>query len=522
MSLFAATFSVLIHLNAVSSDAPPYCDDGYPIIIVGSGLAGHAAAAEALSILESQKRLESHPIVIFEKESRFGGNSMKATSGINGANSDFQSLSAIDDDAADFSKDTFYSSIGGRANFEGKDVSSEAINPRIRTLTASSGDAVNWLKDRFDLNLNAITQCGGHSRPRTHRTEVGPVGNIIVTQIHIAIDRKVEWRYDSEVVELLMDTESKTVVGVRYKDPKSEGVTRDLLGRAVILTAGGFGNDHTASSLLDEYSRNNEERLPTTNGPWATGDGVKMGQRIGARLVDMAEIQVHPTGFVNPKKRDDSTKFLAPEALRGSGGVMLNGDGRRFVNELDLRSKVVEEMRTQQNMGNTPFRLLMNDDMRRAFGENMGFYIKFGLFAEYENLRAMAEGIGADEAVLRRTVAEYAQSAEDGHDAFGKTVFPNGKGLSAEQTVYVAEITPVIHYTMGGLAVDEKARIHDVNDDVIGGLFGAGEVTGGVHGKNRLAGNSLLECVVYGRIAARNALQHCDDANAHKTLHSEL
>merc|ERR1719334_2489981 len=114
---------------------------------------------------------------------------------------------------------------------------------------------------------------------------------------------------------------------------------------------------------------------------------------------------------------------------------------------------------------------------------------------------------------------DYVQSAKRGEDAFGKEVFPNAEGLNVEEALYVAEITPVIHYTMGGLMVDEKARIYDENGNVMAGLFGAGEVTGGVHGKNRLAGNSLLECVVYGRIAARNAIQYCDDVNEHKKLH---
>merc|ERR1719461_2313115 len=94
------------------SDAPPFCDDGYPLIIVGSGLAGHAAAADAISILSAADKLNSHPIVVFEKESKFGGNSMKATSGINGANTEFQNAENIKDSANDFGKDTFYSSMG--------------------------------------------------------------------------------------------------------------------------------------------------------------------------------------------------------------------------------------------------------------------------------------------------------------------------------------------------------------------------------------------------------------------------
>lgn len=194
-SLSLASMLLLIfQLSGTRSDAPPYCDEGYPIIIVGSGLAGHSAAAEALAILESQKKSDAHSIVIFEKTGRYGGNSMKATSGINGALTEFQSTSAIVDVVDDFSKDTFYSAIGGKNNFEGKEVLSKDINPRIQTLTSSSGEAVNWLKNEFDLALNAITQCGGHSHPRTHRVEAGPVGNIIITQMHKEIEKKLSFK----------------------------------------------------------------------------------------------------------------------------------------------------------------------------------------------------------------------------------------------------------------------------------------------------------------------------------------
>ena len=158
------------------ADSPPYCDDGYPIIIVGSGLAGHSAAAELISILSSKNKLESHPIIMLEKEAKFGGNSMKATSGINGAGTEFQKDLDIKDDPNVFGKDTYYSALGGKSNID--DESKESGNPEmsalITTLTKSSASAVDWLKNEFDLKLTAISQCGGHSHPRTHRPPAGP------------------------------------------------------------------------------------------------------------------------------------------------------------------------------------------------------------------------------------------------------------------------------------------------------------------------------------------------------------
>ena len=198
---------------------------------------------------------------------------------------------------------------------------------------------------------------------------------------------------------------------------------------------------------------------------------------------------------------------------------MINNKGERFVNELDLRAKVVEKMREQQSEGNVPFRLLMNEVVKTAFGPNMGFYIKFGLVKEYENVREAAKEIGVDELVLVGTVRKYVADAKKGYDEFGKSVFPNGDSYRVGEKIYVAEITPVIHYTMGGLSINEKAQILDMNEDVINGFYGAGEVTGGVHGKNRLAGNSLLECVVYGRIAGRNVIDYCENVNKQKEIH---
>eukprot|EP01083_Nonionella_stella_P042614 115042_1 len=122
----------------------------------------------------------------------------------------------------------------------------------------------------------------------------------------------------------------------------------------------------------------------------------------------------------------------------------------------------------------------------------MAFYIKFGLVKEYKNIEMLSEDINIDKNVLIETMKRYVESAINGEDEFGKTVFLNGDSYNINEKIYVAEITPVIHYTMGGLSINVKSEILDVNENVINGFYGAGEVTGGVHGKNRLAGNSLL------------------------------
>ncbi|ETO25385.1 NADH-dependent fumarate reductase [Reticulomyxa filosa] len=368
-----------------------FCSEELPLIIVGSGLAGHAAAADAYRALSQlrNKAPARGSIVVLEKEDSFGGNSMKATSGINGALSEFQTEQKIEDSLEDFKECVFETKINPKdVMYSYTDKHGEKANELVTVLTESSGDAVNWLRHEFGLEMTSISQCGGHSHPRTHRPPSGPAGTMIVKAVHSRLQDLVDFRYKCEVKELLIDDETKTVIGVKYLDKSNadKPETKILRGGAVILASGGYANDHTSDSLLNRYSLMHENELPTTNGPFATGDGVKMASKIGANLIDMSAIQIHPTGFIDPKKPNERTKFLAPEALRGCGGILINNNGLRFVDELDLRSKVVDKEREQQKKSaissnersNEPFRILLNEEAANKFGPNLGFYIKMG------------------------------------------------------------------------------------------------------------------------------------------------
>uniref|UniRef100_A0A183EPB9 fumarate reductase (NADH) n=1 Tax=Gongylonema pulchrum TaxID=637853 RepID=A0A183EPB9_9BILA len=267
------------------------------------------------------------------------------------------------------------------------------------------------------------------------------------------------------------------------------------------LATGGFSCDRSnEGSLLQEFAPE-KMTFPTTNGPWATGRGVKMARAMGAALVGMNYVQIHPTAFVDPKDPAATTKFLAAEALRGKGAILLNNNGERFANELGRRDyltgKILEFCAKNKEAGDahTAFMLMDNqavDDFGRA---SFNFYAKIkGFFKEFGTLDEVAKYMNVTPSKLKETIDEYnvyARSEKKGEDKFGKKVFP----VALEHPpFYVAIITPAIHYTMGGLKIDKNVW-----------LLAAGEVTGGVHGRNRLAGNSLLECVVYGRIAGRNA-----------------
>ena len=210
-------------------------------------------------------------------------------------------------------------------------------------LCGNSGPDVDWLVDKFDLDMSLLARLGGHSAPRTHRGKERFPG-MTITYALIQMVEKISERSDlariinkAKVKQLL--TKAGAVCGVIY-EKKGKDFTEE---GPVILATGGFGADFTDDSLLAKY-RPDLLHLPTTNGDHTTGDGIKMGEAIGARSIDLEWVQVHPTGLVEPDDPEAKIKFLAAEALRGVGGLVINADGERFCNELGRRDYVTGEM----------------------------------------------------------------------------------------------------------------------------------------------------------------------------------
>uniref|UniRef100_A0AC35GKD3 FAD-dependent oxidoreductase 2 FAD binding domain-containing protein n=1 Tax=Panagrolaimus sp. PS1159 TaxID=55785 RepID=A0AC35GKD3_9BILA len=293
----------------------------------------------------------------------------------------------------------------------------------------------------------------------------------------------------------------------------------EIKGKAVILATGGFSADRSEDgSLLKEYA-SDKLKLPTTNGPFATGDGIKMARAMGAGVIGMKDVQVHPTSFIDPKNPADTTKFLAAEALRGKGAILVNEKGERFGNELGRRdyltAKIYKHCGVSEESDNHHIAfMLMNDKAADSFGRPaFNFYANIkGFFKKFDNAKLASEYMKAPFEIFKSTLLnynEYVEKAETGEkvkDKFEKITFP--VAFNPEEPIYVAQITPALHFTQGGLKIDRQAFVYsEFMEKPFKGLLAAGEVTGGVHGRNRLAGNSLLECVVFGRIAGRNAAQ---------------
>ncbi|KAL7926301.1 putative fumarate reductase/succinate dehydrogenase [Trichoderma austrokoningii] len=455
------------------------------VIVVGGGLSGLSAAHTIY--------LAGGNVVVLDKQGFFGGNSTKATSGINGALTRTQVDHNIRDSVKQFYDDTL------------KSAREQARPDLIKVLTYKSAAAVEWLQDVFNLDLTLVSRLGGHSQPRTHRGHDAKFPGMAITY---ALMQRIEELAEAEPhrVEIIkkarvtsLNKEGNTVTGVTYE---LNGETASLDG-PVILATGGYAADFGEGSLLKKH-RPEIFGLATTNGTHATGDGQKMIMAIGGNGIDMDKVQVHPTGLVDPKDPGNKWKFLAAEALRGEGGLLLNGDGDRFCDELGHRDYVSGMMWKEKDKNKFPIRLILNSKASNVLDFHTRHYSGRGLMKKITG-QQLAKEIGCTPEHLQKTFQTYNAIADGKQkDPWGKKFFHN-LPLDINDDFHVALMEPVLHFTMGGVEINDRAQVLNQEQKPFDGLFACGELAGGVHGANRLGGSSLLGCVVYGRVAGDSA-----------------
>ena len=414
----------------------------------------------------------------------------------NGALTKTQIKKGIPDDPSIFEKDIVKSSHLGK---------SDKGYPLARVLAYGSAPAIDWLENKFGIDLSLVSRLGSHTHERTHRGKEKFPGMTITYALLEKLEELAE-KSQGKTVKIVSEAEVKRVL--RNKEGAVVGVVYSLNGKefteegVVVICSGGFGADFSDSSLLVKY-RPDLAHLPTTNGSHNTGDGIKIATDVGADLVDMEWIQVHPTGLVNPKDPENKVKWLAAEALRGVGGIILDRHGKRFCDELGRRDYVSGEM--AKNEG--PFRLILNGKASTEINWHCLHYVGRGLMKKFNSGLELATELGIPAENLAKTFTDYNQVAEKKTCPWGKKYFHNVPFVM-DDFFHVAIVTPVVHYTMGGIKISPLAEVCYKNDKPITGLYAAGEVTGGVQGKNRLGGNGLLEAVVLGRVAGENAAKY--------------
>jgi len=436
------------------------------IVVIGAGGAGMTAAIQAAQDGATN-------VVIIEKTAMAGGNTTRATGGLNASETTFQDRDAIEDSNQLFIDDTMKG---------GKNINDLSL---VTYMAENSAEALYWVND-LGADLTVVGLFGGASVKRIHRpSDTSAVGPVLVKTLMSQIEKlNIPVFYNTKADEILTD-ENGAVSGVKVTD---ENGTYTINCKAVVVATGGFGAN---SEMVEKYNPS-LTGFGTTNVAAATGDGIAMGTAIGAATVDMEQIQTHPT--VHPE-----TQTMYTEAVRGNGAILVNKEGARFTNEMGTRD-VVSAAILEQTDGQA---WLVFDHAVRTSLKAIEGYIKAGIVTEAATIEELATAIGADPATLSATMTKFADDVTNGNaDEFGR------EGLElplTEGNFYACLVAPAIHHTMGGLKINTAGEVLNEEGNAIAGLFAAGEVTGGVHGANRLGGNAVTDIVVFGRTAGTSA-----------------
>jgi len=441
----------------------------YDVVVIGAGGAGLAAAIEAKD--------KGAKVLIVEKMPVIGGNTVKASAGMNAAETRFQKEKGIKDSKALFYQETME---GGH----------NKNNPALLWhFVEHAPEAIDWL-DKHGITLSDITTTGGMSIDRTHRpADKSAVGGFLVSGLlHNVQERHIDIMTDTRVSEILR--EKGKVAGVRLVD--ADGEKQIVLTRGVIVATGGF----SANTAMVEQYRPELKGFVTTNHAGATGDGIRLLERIGADVVDMKEIQIHPTV-------EQKTSYLISESIRGGGGVLISQAGNRFFNEMSTRDKVSAAIIALPEH----YAYIVFDQQVRDENKAVEQYAGYGLTVQADSLSELAEKLGMDADNLAKTIEAYNASVAKGKDEeFGRTTGMRHKIDKAP--FYAIRIAPGVHHTMGGVKINSDTAVLDKDGNVIEGVWAAGEVTGGIHGGNRIGGNAVADIIIFGMTAGAQAAEH--------------
>lgn len=443
-----------------------YSDCACDVVVIGAGGAGLSSAIEAAS--------HGKEVIVLEKQGIIGGNTNYATGGLNAAGTEEQKKNGIEDSTELHYNDTMKGGHG---------YNSPAL---VRKLTEGAAEAVEWLKG-LGADMSDVGKMAGSSVPRSHRPAGGAaVGPHLMKVLKQGSESKaVQIRLRNKVTGLLTDG-GGAVSGVRVSYAEGE---YEINAKAVVIATGGFG----ANAALITRLRPELNGFPTSNHSGATGDALSWIDGVRADTLQMKFIQTHPTG-------EKSSHILITEAVRGNGAILVNKDGVRFTNEMIPRDELSGAILGQR--GRSAY-IVFGESVRQSLAviEN---YIMQGLVVQGETAGQLATAAGLPSEALAGTIAEYNASQASGIDGkFGRAAIDMPRQIDAPY--YCIEIEPVIHHTMGGIRIDDRARVLRKDGTPVPGLFAAGEVTGGMHGDNRLGGNAIADIVVFGRIAGAEA-----------------
>lgn len=462
-----------------SENAGAKIEDGrqeqvYDIVVVGGGAAGLAASVEA--------SLQGKRVVLIEKLPFVGGNTALSGGEMSVPGSDLQKKFGIDDDVKTMIEDIF---IGGR------EVGDLEL---IRVFCDNINSTFQWLQETVGVKVqDRVYMVSGHTVPRT----VIPIGlgaGVVDRLLALAESNGVQVVYNAKATDLIVD-EAGQVSGVyAIEDSHKHPI---FAREKTILATGGFSANVEMREFYNNHWASLGGEVLTSNSPGITGDGILMAEQVGAKLIDMEFIQLFP--YNNPA----SGKHYYLDNIRTrAGAFFVNKEGKRFVNEDEVRDVVAgrileQTAQTSYEVFNQSVIDILADDPVAM--EEVERWLEQGVMVRRDTIEACAEYFGVNRHEIRRTLDQYNQYVQEENDrGFGRTM---DFEPMADGPFYMLEGVPSVHYTMGGVAINRNAQVLDTEGNVIPGLYAAGEVTGGIHGENRLGACAVPDALVFGRIA---------------------
>lgn len=450
------------------------------ILVIGGGGAGFTAAIEALSTKDVN-------VIVLEKMS-FGGGNTRMSGGEYAAPGNWvQTSEGITED----SKELFFKDI-----YEGGE---KKGNPDlIKILVENALSNAKWLRDFVGVKYkDHQSWYGGHSLPRT-LWPVGDGAEYIDTLICKAEELGVDVHYNTKAVELIQDSTGRVIGAKAIRGGKT---IEYIAKKGVILTTGGFGANVEMRMKYDNYWKSIDENIPTTNSPAIVGDGLIMAKDINASLIGMEYIQLYPVN--NPAT---GNYYFIDYARINSNALLINQEGKRFIDEKETRQNLSEAMFRQSGAKAYELidsRVIRNMNLESIYENELAKCYEQGVLVK-GSLEECSEFFNLPLKEVKKTIERYNDLVAKGKDLdFGRKehLEPIGQG-----PYLMFSCIASVHHTMGGVQIDELARVIDTNGDVIPGLYAAGEVTGGVHGANRLGSLSIPDTVTFGRIAAQSCI----------------
>lgn len=449
------------------------------VVVIGGGGAGLSAAVSA--------HQNGASVLVLEKMSRVGGNTMISGAAYNAVDPERQKAQGIEDSVEKHFTQTY----------EGGDKLGDPA--LIRTLVENSYPTLQWLEGMgMEFKPELFTVLGG-LWPRAH-APAKPLGTGFIETYMNYIDKnqdKMEVMVNTKADEIIM--ENGKAIGVKATGENGQVIVHATKG--VVLASGGFGNN---PEMREEYNKHwpTLVDIKSTNHSGATGDGITMAKAVNANLVGMEWIQLLPMG--DPESGSLSGNIEQSVENR----IFVNKDGNRFVDEgarRDVMTKALMEQKDSFMWVVLDSKNYPTGDEKNHFNESINELVAAGRAYKADTLEDLAKQIGVDPANLVKAVEEFNANVDSKtKDEFGRTLY---QWKIDKAPYYAGARVPTVHHTMGGVQIDTEAHAIDTAGNIIPGLYAAGEVTGGIHGSNRLGGNALADINVFGRIAGANAAQ---------------